>query len=77
MDERKYWLLVVEQFRNDINAVIICPSCKKGSLNITDVAFDDTNITKGGERYIQCPICKKSEIVLYRIAPENWYSKNK
>jgi DNA-directed RNA polymerase subunit RPC12/RpoP len=75
-DERKEWINVVEKFRNNINAVIECPACKMGILSFTDIAFDNNDINKGGERVIECPNCNKFEIVLYRYPPENWYTKN-
>lgn len=40
------------------------------------VAFDENEISKGGERFIECLVCGKVEIVLYRKSPGNWYSKN-
>ncbi|WP_338839055.1 hypothetical protein [Flavobacterium ginsenosidimutans] len=76
MDERNKWLNAVEKFRIDINTSIKCPHCDKGYLITKDVAFDDNEIDKGGERFIECPACGKFEVVLYRIHPENWYSKN-
>lgn len=76
MEERKKWLDAVEKFRIDINAIIKCPNCEKGYLITRDVAFDDDDITKGGERYIECSRCNKFEIVLYRTPPMNWYIKN-
>lgn len=76
MEERKKWLDAVEKFRIDINAIIKCPHCEKGDLIIKDVAFDDKEISKGGERFIECPACGNFEIVLYRNPPENWYLRN-
>ncbi|OOV17660.1 hypothetical protein [Flavobacterium sp. LM4] len=76
MEERKKWLDAVEKFRIDINTIVICPHCEKGNLIVNDVAFDESEINKGGERFIECLTCGKFEIVLYRRPPENWYSKN-
>jgi len=76
-EERKQWINAVEEFRNDLDAVIECPKCKEGILFFIDVAFDDNNINKGGERIIECEKCGKYEIVLYRNPPRNWYLKNK
>ena len=76
-EERSQWLSAVEEFRNNINAVIKCPSCREGILFCTDIAFDDTDVNKGGERIIECEKCKKFEALLYRNPPGNWYSKNK
>jgi len=76
MEERKYWLEAVEKFRLNIDSIVACPNCQQGFLTIKDVAFNDEDISKGGERFIECPICDKFEIVLYRIPPKNWYSKN-
>lgn len=76
MEERKKWLDAVEKFRIDINTIIKCPHCSKGYLTTKDIAFDDNQIDKGGERFIECLSCGKFEIVLYRNPPENWYEKN-
>lgn len=76
-EERKEWLNAVEEFRKNMNAIIECPNCKEGMLFFTDIAFEDTNIEKGGERIIRCKKCGKFEIVLYRNPPENWYLGNK
>lgn len=77
MEERKLWLEAEKKFRNDINSLVVCPSCKKGSLFIVDVAFNEKDIYSGGERYIKCTDCEKFEIVLYRnTVPKNWYLKN-
>ncbi|TDW52801.1 hypothetical protein EV144_1011494 [Flavobacterium sp. 270] len=76
MEERKKWIDIVEKFRNDINVIVNCPHCKKEDLVIKDVAFNDNEINKVGERFIECLICGKFEIVLYRKPPENWYLKN-
>ncbi|WP_343615947.1 hypothetical protein [Flavobacterium sp.] len=76
MEERKKWLNAVEKFRIDINAIIICPNCEKGNLIARDIAFDENEVYKGGERFIECLICGKFEIVLYRKPPENWCLKN-
>jgi hypothetical protein len=76
MEERKLWLNAVEEFRNNIDAIIECPKCKKGILYFTDVAFEENDISKGGERIIECGNCRKFEIVLYRTPPINWYKKN-
>lgn len=75
MEERKFWLEAIQKFRDDINSLINCPSCKKGNLFTLDIAFDEENIDKGGERYIKCTNCNKFEIVLYHIIPLNWYAK--
>lgn len=76
MEERKKWLYAVEQFRLNINVVISCPSCNMGTLKSRDIAFDELNITKGGERRIECSTCFKFEVVLYRKIPENWFSNH-
>lgn len=77
MEERKLWMQAEENFRNNINALVTCPSCKKGNLFTTDIPFDEKNIAKGGERCMKCTNCGKFEMVLYRnTVPENWYSKN-
>lgn len=76
MDKRKKWLEAVEKFRIDLESVVQCPNCEKGILNVKDVAFDDNNVKKGGERFLECPVCGKFEIVLYRNPPLNWYLKN-
>ena len=76
MAERKNWVDAAEKFRSNINAVISCPNCKNGYLEIRDVAFDENNINKGGERFIECVKCNKLEIVLYRTIPENWFHNN-
>jgi hypothetical protein len=73
---KKKWLDTVEKFRIDINSIIKCPHCEKGYLITKDVAFDENEIGKGGERYIECPSCGKFEIVLYRNPPENWCKKD-
>ena len=44
-------------------------------LTILDIAFDEKDISKGGERIVECQNCRKFEIVLYRIPPINWYHK--
>lgn len=76
MEERNLWLQAETKFREDINSLITCPGCKKGSLFTVDVAFNEKNISNGGERYIKCTNCEKFEIVLYRNSlPKNWYSK--
>jgi hypothetical protein len=72
MDERVSWLQAVETFRQDINAVVLCPACNNGHLQPMDVPFDENNISKGGERYLKCSNCNRVEIVLYRTPPENW-----
>lgn len=77
MQERKQWLKAVEDFRNDSATIIECPKCNEGILFFMDVAFDDNDIKKGGERIIECNKCGKFEIVLYRNPPQNWYTKNK
>ncbi|KQW99027.1 hypothetical protein [Flavobacterium sp. Root420] len=77
MEERKNWLDAAEKFRSNSNAVLLCPSCNEGYLQIRDVPFDENNISKGGERFIECPVCKKFEIILYRTIPENWFYNNK
>ena len=68
MEERKYWLEAVEKFRLNIDSIVSCPNCQEGFLIIKDVAFNDEDISKGGERFIECPICGKFEIVLYRLS---------
>lgn len=73
MEERQKWLDAVESFRIDIHSVIKCPHCEKENLRIKDVAFNENQITNGGERFIECSKCGKFEIVLYRNPPENWY----
>ncbi|MFH7015481.1 hypothetical protein [Flavobacterium sp. FlaQc-47] len=75
MEERKKWLSAIEKFVTDINSIVSCPNCEKGNL-IKDVAFNDNQISKGGERFIECRACGKFEIVLYRNPPENWYLNN-
>jgi hypothetical protein len=74
--ERKLWIEAVEAFRVDVDALVPCPSCHIGYLEMTDVPFDDNNSSKGGERYLRCRNCGKTEIVLYRNPPENWLSKS-
>jgi len=69
------WVELIEIFRNNIDASAICPICKIGILTVTDIAFDNKNIEKGGERLIQCPHCGVSRIILYRNPPENWFKK--
>ncbi|MBW1656235.1 hypothetical protein [Flavobacterium quisquiliarum] len=77
MEERKLWLEAEKKFRYDSNSLVTCPNCKKGNLFITDIAFNEKDISCGGERCIKCTNCEKFEIVLYRNSvPENWYSKN-
>lgn len=76
MNERKMWLEAAESFRKDINAKVQCPSCKNGYLKVYDVPFDESEVTKGGERYLTCPNCNRTEIILYRKAPENWLKGN-
>lgn len=56
--------------------MIKCPNCKNGYLIIIDVTFDDSDIGKGGERFIESTTCGKFEIILYRNPPKNWYLKN-
>jgi hypothetical protein len=75
MEERKLWQEAIEKFKDDINSLIYCPSCKKGNLYTVDVAHDEENIHQGGERYIKCTNCDKFEIVLYRTIPANWHFK--
>lgn len=73
MDNKKDWLNIEAKFREDINASVICPKCNKGLLVAKDIAFDDSNLDKGGERIISCPVCNKFEAVLYRVNfPQNW-----
>jgi uncharacterized Zn finger protein len=76
MEEREKWLDAVEQFRLNIDVVISCPSCNYESLKIRDIAFDESDKNKGGERFIECSKCGRFEIVLYRKIPENWSVKN-
>lgn len=71
-DERKQWLKAAKQFGDTIDTTIECPSCRKGNLFFTDIAFDNNDLNKGGERIIECPNCKKFEVVLYRKKPKNW-----
>jgi hypothetical protein len=75
MDERKLWLKAVEAFRQNINAIVPCPSCNDGYLQITDVPFSEIDASKGGERYLKCSNCERTEIVLYRNPPDNWMIK--
>lgn len=75
-EKRKKWLDAVEEFRKNVNAVVECPNCSDGLLSITDVAFDELDFNKGGERILKCDKCDKCEVVLYRKPPPNWYSKN-
>lgn len=76
MSTRNKWLQAERIFRDNINASVICPSCERGVLLIQDVAFDESDIEKGGERIIRCPECNQLEIMLYRIPPPNWFSKS-
>jgi hypothetical protein len=73
MEERKKWLEAIDVFRNDIDAKVLCPHCAIGSLIVTDIAFDNDNIDKGGERIIKCSCCGEYTTVLYRVTPENWF----
>ncbi len=76
MDKRKAWLNIESEFRENINTSVICPECNKGYLMVQDIAFDEYNLEKGGERIIKCPICKRYEAVLYKNLPLNWNTKN-
>jgi hypothetical protein len=76
MDKRQEWLDVVELFRVDINAQVLCPECKASNLIVIDIPFDNRNKSKGGERCLKCLSCGKKKFILYRIPPENWLSKH-
>lgn len=71
------WIDVALIISEDINAIVECPHCHKGSLIVKDVAFDYKHIEKGGERYLICPNCQRFEVILYKFPPSNWYQKAK
>jgi hypothetical protein len=74
MKIRREWLKAAELFRDNINAEILCPNCKKSNLFVIDIPFDITDIKKGGERCLKCSNCGKTEFILYRNPPKNWMS---
>ncbi|MDA6072759.1 hypothetical protein NJT12_24350 [Flavobacterium sp. AC] len=75
MKQRKKWLDAAESFRIDIHSIVKCPNCEKENLTVLDIAFNTNAINMGGERCIECPECRKFEIVLYRNPHENWCIK--
>ena len=75
MVDKKLWLDIVEIFRQNIYASVVCPNCKNGILQVKDLPFDKKDISIGGERYIGCPVCKEYKMILYRTPPYNWCEK--
>jgi hypothetical protein len=72
MDTRLEWINAAKEIRDNINAKILCPNCKAADLLVIDIPFNLENIAIGGERCLKCPICGKSEFILYRKPPDNW-----
>ncbi len=52
-DETRRWVEAGNILAKEPKAVVICPSCQRAPLEVTDQALGDKKV----ERHMRCPLC--------------------
>ena len=73
-DEREAWVAIATELYNASGVInqILCPSCKRGILEVIDISLVSNDLLKGGERIIRCKWCNKYEAILFKTLPPNF-----
>jgi Zn finger protein HypA/HybF involved in hydrogenase expression len=57
--QSRRWIEAAKILAVNPKAVVLCPSCGKGTLQTIDARFDDKKI----DRYMQCPVCHSHNVM--------------